>query len=136
VILEWLKSINGHASQNVLKMWQIFINHTPIILTLSWSPSPSHNPPHNELDGPSICVDSLDLIPLTTLAKMQGLKAKVIKGEIIGTNFKNMATITSQLSSTSNVYDAFLLRKMNVNCERKNKNKNKNLKMVKDLSVI
>jgi hypothetical protein len=67
---------------------------------------------------------------------MQGLKAKVSKGEIIGMNFKNMATITSRLSSTSNVYDAFLLTKMNVNHERKNKIKINNLKMVKDLYVI
>lgn len=109
VVLEWLKSTNGHASQNVLKRRQSFINHPPITLTLFWSPSPNYNPPLNELNGPSICVDSPNLIPLTTLVKKQGLKAKISKGEIMGMNFKNMATITSWLSSTSNVLWCFLI---------------------------
>jgi hypothetical protein len=73
---------------------------------------------------------------LTTLVKIQGLEAKVSKGKFIGMNFKNMATITSRLSLTFNVSDVFLLRRMNVNCERKNKVKINNLKMVKDLFVI
>ncbi len=131
MVLEWLKSTNGHVSWNVLKRRQNFINHTPI--TLSWSPSPSHNPPFNELDGPSIFVDSIDPIPLTTLVKMQHLKTKVSKGEIRSMNFRNMTTITSLFFSMSNVCDVFLLRKMNDNCKRKNKVKINNLKMVKKI---
>jgi len=136
MVQEWLKSTNGHVSQNVLKRRQSFINHTPITLTLFWSPSLSHNPPLNELDGPSICVDSPNLIPLTTLVKMQGFKIKINKGEITSMNLKNMATITSWFSSMFNVCDAFLLKKMNVNCERNNKIKINNLKMVKGIFVI
>ncbi len=67
---------------------------------------------------------------------MQGLKAKVSKGEITNMNFKNTATITSRFSFTFNVYDAFLSRKMNVNREKKNKVKINNLKVVKDLFMI
>jgi len=45
--------------------------------------------------------------------------------------------MASQFSSMSNVYDAFLLRKMDINHEgKKSKVKINNLKMVKDLSVI
>jgi hypothetical protein len=40
--------------------------------------------------------------------------AKLNKGEIIAVNFKTMA---SQFSFTSNVCDAFLLRKMDINRE-------------------
>ncbi len=47
-----------------------------------------------------------------------------------------MATMASQFSSTSNVGDAFLLRKMDVNCERKNKININNLKVIQDLNVI
>jgi hypothetical protein len=52
---------------------------------------------------------------------MQGPMAKLNKGEITAMNFKTMA---SQFSSTSNVCDAFLLRKMDINCENNKKNKN------------
>jgi hypothetical protein len=52
-------------------------------------------------------------------------------------NSKTMATMASQLSSMSNVYDAFLLRKMDINHEgKKNKVKINNLNMAKDLGVI
>jgi len=47
---------------------------------------------------------------------MQGPMAKLNKGEITAVNFKTMA---SQFSSTSNVCDAFLLRKMDINRENK-----------------
>jgi hypothetical protein len=68
---------------------------------------------------------------------MQGLRAKLNKGEIATMNSKTMATMASQLSSMSNVYDAFLLRKMDINHEgKKNKVKINNLNMAKDLSVI
>lgn len=76
-------------------------------------------------------------IPLTTPGEMQGLRAKLNKGEIATMNSKTMATMASQFSSMSNVYDAFLLRKMDINHEgKKSKVKINNLKMVEDLSVI
>jgi hypothetical protein len=39
-------------------------------------------------------------------------------------------------SLTSNVHDAFLLGKMDINCERKNKIKIYHLKMIKYLNMI
>lgn len=50
---------------------------------------------------------------------MQGPMAKLSKGEITTMNSKTMATMASQFSSTSDVHDASLLRKMNINCEKK-----------------
>jgi ribosomal protein S6 len=50
---------------------------------------------------------------------MQGLRAKLNKGEIATMNYKTLETMASQLSSTSNVHDAFLLRKMIINHEGK-----------------
>jgi hypothetical protein len=47
-----------------------------------------------------------------------------------------MATMASRFSSMSNVDDAFLLRKMDVNHERKNKININNLKVAQDLNVI
>jgi hypothetical protein len=47
-----------------------------------------------------------------------------------------MATMASQFSSMSNVSDAFLSRKMDINCETKNKVYFNNLKMTQDLHVI
>jgi hypothetical protein len=51
-------------------------------------------------------------------------------------NFKSMATMASQFSSTFDVNDVFLLRKMDINNERKNKVKFSNLKMAKNLTMI
>ncbi len=53
-------------------------------------------------------------------------------------NFKIImtATMASQFSSMSNVSDAFLLGKMDINCERINKVNFNNLKMVQDLNLI
>jgi hypothetical protein len=45
--------------------------------------------------------------------------AKLSKGEITTMNSKTMATMASQFSSTSDVHDASLLRKMNINCGKK-----------------
>jgi len=59
---------------------------------------------------------------------MQGPMAKFNKGEITAVNFKTMA---SQFSSTSNVCDAFLLKKMDINHENNFFIKNSNLKMAK-----
>ncbi len=89
VVLERLKSINGHASQNVLKRWQSLIDRTPI--TQSSSPSPSDSPPPKESTTP-----------------------------FIGDSSSN--PMASQYSSTSNVCDAFLLRKMDINRENFKKN--------------
>jgi hypothetical protein len=50
---------------------------------------------------------------------MQGIRAKLNKGEIATMNFKTLATMVSQFSSTSNVHDAFLLGKMDINREGK-----------------
>ncbi len=47
-------------------------------------------------------------------------------------NFKNITTMANRFSLTSNVHDAFLLGKMDINCERKNKVKINHLKMLKD----
>jgi hypothetical protein len=66
---------------------------------------------------------------------MQGLKAKLSKGEIMTMNSKTIATMASWPSYMSNVHDAFLLRKMDINCEGK-KLKINNLKMDKNLGVI
>jgi hypothetical protein len=46
---------------------------------------------------------------------------KLTKGEITTTNIKNMAIMAIPISFASNVYDAFLLSKMDINCERKEK---------------
>jgi hypothetical protein len=51
-------------------------------------------------------------------------------------NFKSMATIANQFSSTSDITDVFLLGKMDINNERKNKVKISNLKMAKTLRMI
>ncbi len=70
---------------------------------------------------------------MTTSTKMEAFGAKLTKGKIVAMNSKNMATMANQLSSTSNVHDAFLLGKMNINHDKKNKVKISNLNMVKDL---
>jgi hypothetical protein len=51
-------------------------------------------------------------------------------------NFRNMATMANRFSFTSNVHDAFLLGKMDINYERNNKVKVNHLKMLKDLNMI
>jgi predicted amino acid racemase len=73
------------------------------------------------LNATSIGVVSSDPILLNTLIEMQSPKAKLSKGEIVTVNSRNMATMGSQFFSTSYVYDAFLLRKMDLNCGTKNK---------------
>jgi hypothetical protein len=52
---------------------------------------------------------------------MQGPKVELNKGEIVIVNFGNMATMASQFSSMSYVYDAFLLGEMDLDCGRKKK---------------
>lgn len=74
-VLESLKSTNAHANHNVLKRQQSFIDHTPI--TLISSHSPSHK--SNELNGLSIVVASSNPIPMTTSIEMEGLIAIIGK---------------------------------------------------------
>jgi hypothetical protein len=51
-------------------------------------------------------------------------------------NFKSMATLASQFSSTYDVNDVFLVGKMDINNERKNKVKISKLKVAKNLTMI
>jgi hypothetical protein len=85
------------------------------------------------LHGSFIGATYSSLTPMTTSTKMQAFGAKLTKGKIVAMNSKNMATMANQLSSISNVHDAFLLGKMNVNHDKKNKVKMNNLNLVKDL---
>jgi len=85
------------------------------------------------LHGSSIGATYSSPTPMTTSTKMQTFGAKLTKGKIVAMNSKNMATMANQLSSTSNVHEAFLLGKMNINHDKRNKVKNSNLNMVKDL---
>ncbi len=65
---------------------------------------------------------SLDPYTLMTIfIKMLTHVLKLTKGEITTTNIKNMAIMAIPISFASNVYDAFLLSKMDINCERKEK---------------
>jgi len=70
-VLESLKSTNAHANHNVLKRQQSFIDHTPI--TLISSHSPSHK--SDELNELSIVVAFSNPIPMTTSIEMEGLIA-------------------------------------------------------------
>lgn len=47
-----------------------------------------------------------------------------------------MASMAMHFFSTSNVYDQFMITKMNINYERKNNMKLTNMKLIKDLIVI
>jgi hypothetical protein len=85
------------------------------------------------LHGSFIGATYLGPTPMTTSTKMQAFGAKLTKGKIVAMNSKNVATMANQLSSTSNVHDAFLLGKMNINHDKNNKVKIYNLNMVKDL---
>jgi hypothetical protein len=125
-------------SWNILKRPKNLVNHTPTTLTSFPSLSPSHSLPLNELDGPSIDVGSSNLTPLTTNVEMQGPITKLCKGEIMTMNFRNMAIMANWFSLTFNVHDAFLflLRKMDINYERKKKVKITHLKMLKYLNMI
>jgi hypothetical protein len=67
VIFEQLKSINGDVIWNLLKKQQNLIDCTPITLTTYPSPSPSHSPPFNEFDAPSVGASFSYHIKLTTL---------------------------------------------------------------------
>jgi hypothetical protein len=123
-------------SWNILKRQKNLVDHTPITLTSIPSPSPSHSLPFNELDGPSVDVGSSNLTPLTTSVEMQGPITKLCKGEIMTVNSRSMAIMAHQFSLTSNVHDALLLGKMDINCERKNKVKINHLKKHKHLNMI
>jgi hypothetical protein len=64
---------------------------------------------------------------------MQGLRAKLSKWEIVTMNSKIVAIVASRFSFMSNVYDAFLLRKMDINHEgKKNKVKINDFYVVKN----
>jgi hypothetical protein len=73
------------------------------------------------LNATSVGVVSSNPILLNTLIEMQSPKAKLSKGEIVTMNSRNMATMGSQIFATSYVYDAFLLKKMDLNCGKKKK---------------
>ncbi len=70
-----MKATNSHASFKKLKREQNFISGTPLTLT----PSPSLNPPTNDLDKPSIFPTSLDLTHITTFTKMLAPIGKLSK---------------------------------------------------------
>jgi hypothetical protein len=64
-VLEWLKTMNDHASWNLLNEQQNLVDGT--LINLSPFPSPYFNPPFNDSNGPSIEVTSLDPYTLMTI---------------------------------------------------------------------
>ncbi len=89
--------------------------------------------------GPNIIVTTFDLNHLIITNEKQTLSEKqalpIVRCWWCNPN-TCMASMAIHFFSTSDVYDQFVIAKMNINYERKNKMKLTNMKLIKDLKVI
>jgi len=119
-VLKRLKATNGHPTRNVLKRCQSLIDGAfiPIPKTpcCSWS----------ELITPTSYTNpSLDSTP----SRSDGEKS-IIKLEMLQSQSKSMAKVVSCFSTTSQIQDAFLVSKVEINNEKLNKMKICNMKAI------
>jgi hypothetical protein len=89
--------------------------------------------------GPNIIATTFDLNLMTITNEMQTLIEKqalpIMRCWWCNPN-TCMASMAIHLFSTSDVYDQFMIAKMNINYETKNKMKLTDMKLIKDLGVI
>lgn len=125
-----IHDINGHVTRYILKKHQSSIECTPI----SSTPSPMFNYliSFNSY-GPNITATTFDPNHMTITNEKQALP--IVRCWWCNPN-TCMASMAIHFFSTFDVYDQFVIAKMNINYERKNKMKLTNMKLIKDLKVI
>jgi len=125
-----IHDINGHVTKYILKKHQSSMECTPMpstpFLMLNYCISFNSH-------GPNIIATTFDLNLMTITNEKQALP--IMRCWWCNPN-TCMASMAIHLFSTFDVYDQFMIAKMNINYERKNKMKLTNMKLIKDLRVI
>ncbi len=126
-MLGHLKVIDGHASKNALKRRRNMMDGVPLhrLATLI-SSSPKRE------GFASILNASLD----SKLPACDGGEQMMTKAKMLQSQSKSMATMASHYASTTEIRNAFLADKVEINNEHKKKIKINNLKVARDLGVI
>ncbi len=123
-----LKTTDGHASRNVLKMSQSMVECTSNFFSQS-PPISTHNlsPMFNETHGPSS--------RLVTPPPIPTFEHPMTKFEMLQSQSKTMVTIASNLEANVEDRKALLIAKANVSIE-KNVFKIRNLRVAQECDVI
>jgi hypothetical protein len=125
-VLKCLRAKSGHATKNVLKRHQNLLYGSFVSVPSTRSsnyvdPIPFTFNPNASLNSrPSIS----DNDKLMTKAKMLQIQSK------------SMAIVATQFSITSNIWNAFLANKVDINNQKLHKMKISNLKIIRHLGVI
>lgn len=131
-----IHDINGHVTRYIFNKHQSSIECTP----MSSTPSLMFNYliSFNSY-GPNIIATTFDPNLMTIRNEKQTLNEKqalpIVRCWWCNPN-TCMASMAMHFFSTFDVYDEFMIAKMNINYERKNNMKLTNMKLIKDLIVI